>query len=202
MIKVIFLDLGKVIIDYDPAIPLAQLTQYSELPMPKIKEILSKTDVLSNFDMGTFSGKDFYTAMGRDLKLDISKEDFKNLWNSLFLPVPLLSETLLVNLTRDYPVFLLSNTNEIHFEFIWQHYPIVRHIENHLLSYQLRKMKPDRSIYQIAIGRSGVLPKEIFFADDKIENVEGAITAGINATLFESESQLKLAMRRIGIRID
>ena len=55
MIKVIFLDLGKVIINYDPAIPLVQLTQYSELPMPKIKEILSKTDVLSNFDMGTFS---------------------------------------------------------------------------------------------------------------------------------------------------
>ena len=202
MIKVIFLDLGKVIINYDPAIPLVQLTQYSELPMPKIKEILSKTDVLSNFDMGTFSGKDFYTTMGRDLKLDISKEDFKNLWNSLFLPVPLLSETLLENLTRDYPVFLLSNTNEIHFEFIWQHYPIVRHIENHLLSYQLKKMKPDQSIYQIAIARSGVLPKEIFFADDKIENVEGAITAGINATLFKSESQLKLAMRRTGIRID
>ena len=202
MIKVIFLDLGKVIINYDPAIPLVQLTQYSELPMPKIKEILSKTDVLSNFDVGTFSGKDFYTTMGRDLKLDISKEDFKNLWNSLFLPVPLLSETLLENLTRDYPVFLLSNTNEIHFEFIWHHYPIVRHIENHLLSYQLKKMKPDQSIYQIAIARSGVLPKEIFFADDKIENVEGAITAGINATLFKSESQLKLAMRRTGIRID
>ena len=202
MIKVIFLDLGKVIIDYDPAIPLAQLTQYSELPMAKIKEILSKTDVLLNFELGIFSGKDFYTAMGRDLKLDISKEDFQDLWNSLFLPVPLLSETLLVNLTRDYPVFLLSNTNEIHFEFIWHHYPIVRHIENHLLSYQLQKIKPNQSIYQIAIARSGVLPKEIFFVDDKIENVEGAITAGINATLFESENQLKLAMRQAGIRID
>ena len=202
MIKVIFLDLGKVIIDYDPSIPLAQLRKYSILPIPKIKEILSKTDVLSNFDMGTFSGKDFYTAMGRDLKLDISKEDFKNLWNSLFLPVPLLSETLLENLTRDYPVFLLSNTNEIHFDFIWQHYPVVWHIENHLLSYQLRKMKPDPSIYQIAISRSGVLPEEIFFADDRIENVEGALSAGIQATLFESERQLTLALSLAGIRIN
>ena len=202
MIKVIFLDLGKVIIDFDPAIPLAQLTHYSDLPMPKIKELISKTDVLSNFDMGMFSEKDFYTAMVRDLKLDISKEDFNNLWNSLFLPVPLLSETLLVDLTHYYPVFLLSNTNEIHFKFIWQHYPIVRHIENHLLSYELKKMKPNQSIYQIAISRSGVLPKEIFFADDRIENVEGAKTAGINATLFESESQLKIAMRQAGIMID
>ena len=61
MIKVIFLDLGKVIIDYDPSIPLAQLTHYSALPIPKIKEILSKSDILSNFDLGIFSKEDFYS---------------------------------------------------------------------------------------------------------------------------------------------
>ena len=202
MIKVIFLDLGKVIIDYDPSIPLAQLTKYSILPIPKIKEILSKSDILSNFDLGIFSKEDFYIAMCKDLKLDISKEEFKTLWNSLFLPVPLLSETLLLSLKLEHSIFLLSNTNEIHFDFIWQHYPVVWHIENHLLSYQLRKMKPDPSIYQIAISRSGVLPEEIFFADDRIENVEGALSAGIQATLFESERQLTLALSLAGIRIN
>lgn len=201
MIKVICLDLGKVIVDYDPTIPLASLGRHSALSLPEIMQVLTDKEPLLRFDRGEFSRSDFYEAMCGRLRLNVSTNEFEGLWNSLFLPEPLLSEGFLLSLKRDYRLLMLSNTNEIHFEFIWDNYPLVRHFEDRLLSYELGCLKPEPSIYRLAIDRSGVLPQEIFFADDRPENVEAARAAGIQATRFESEKQLKRALRQAGVAI-
>ena len=199
MIKVICLDLGKVIVDYDRTIPLASLTARSALSPPEIMRVLTDTEPLLRFDRGQYSRSDFYRTMCGRLHLDVSTDEFEGLWNSLFLPEPLLSEAFLLSLKRRYRLLLLSNINEIHFEFVWKHYPLVRHIEDRLLSYELGCLKPEPSIYRLAIDRSGVLPQEIFFADDRPENVEAARQAGIVATCFQSEQQLKLALGETGV---
>ena len=202
MIKVICLDLGKVIVDYDPTIPLASLGARSALSLPEIKQVLTDREPLLGFDRGHYSRSDFYRTMCARLRLDVSTDEFEGLWNSLFLPEPLLSEAFLLSLKRRYRLLMLSNVNEIHFEFIWKNYPLVRHIEDRLLSYELGCLKPEPSIYRIAIDRAGVLPQEIFFADDRPENVEGAREAGIVATCFQSEQQLKLALGQAGVAIE
>ncbi len=202
MIKVICLDLGKVIVDYDPTIPLASLGAYSALSLPEIRQVLTDKEPLLRFDRGQFSRSDFYEALCGSLRLDVSRDAFEGLWNSLFLPEPLLSEGFLLSLKRNYRLLMLSNTNEIHFEFIWENYPLVRHIEDRLLSYELGCLKPEASIYRLAIDRSGVLPEEIFFADDRLENVEAAREAGIQATCFESEKQLQRALSQAGVTLE
>ena len=45
-------------------------------------------------------------------------------------------------------------------------------------------MKPDRAIYDAAIERAGVAAHEVFFTDDRLENVEGARAVGIDAVQF------------------
>ena len=203
MIKAIYLDLGKVIIDYDQTIPLESLKKLSDLPLNEIKQILvEKDDTMLRFDRGELSRIDFYKTMSRHLGLDISRDEFEKLWNSLFLPDPLISENLLLNLKRRYRLLMLSNTNEIHFEFIWEQFKIVHHIEDRLLSFELGCLKPDASIYRKAIDRAGVLPGEILFFDDKLENVEAARKAGIQAIRFEAEVHLTLAMSEIGVAIE
>jgi putative hydrolase of the HAD superfamily len=202
MIKVICLDMGKVIIDYDPAIPLASLGTRSALSMPEIKQVLTDREPLLRFDRGQYSRSDFYQSMCARLRLDVSIEEFEQLWTSLFLPEPLLSESFLLSLKRRYRLLMLSNVNEVHFEFIWKNYPLIRHIEERLLSYELGCLKPDPSIYRIAIERAGVRPEEIFFADDRPENIEAAREAGIVATCFRSEQQLRSALSRAGVVVE
>ena len=203
MIKAIYLDLGKVIIDYDQTIPLESLKKLSDLPLNEIKQILvEKDDTMLRFDRGELSRIEFYKTMCRHLRLDVSRDEFEELWNSLFLTDPLVSENLLLNLKSRYRLLMLSNTNEIHFEFIWGKFEIVHHIEDRILSFELGCLKPDASIYRKAIDRAGVLPGEILFFDDKLENVEAARKAGIQAIRFESEVQLKLAMSEIGVAIE
>lgn len=202
MIKVICLDLGKVIVDYDPTIPLNALGTRSALSLPEIMQVLTDREPLLLFDRGRYSRSDFYRTMCARLKLDVSTEEFERLWTSLFLPEPLLPESFLLTLKRRYRLLMLSNVNEVHFEFIWKNYPLVHHIEDRLLSYELGCLKPEPAIYRIAIDRAGVRPQEIFFADDRPENVEAARQAGIVATCFQSEQQLKLALVQAGVVVE
>ena len=202
MIKVICLDLGKVIVDYDPTIPLNALGTRSALSMPEIMQVLSDREPLLGFDRGHYSRSDFYRTMCARLRLNVSSKEFEQLWTSLFLPEPLLPESLLLSLKRRYRLLMLSNVNEVHFEFIWKNYPLVRHVEDRLLSYELGCLKPEPAIYRIAIDRAGVRPEEIFFADDRPENVEAARQAGIVATCFQSEQQLRLALSRAGVVVE
>ena len=202
MIKVICLDLGKVIVDYDPTIPLNALGTRSALSLPEIMQVLTDREPLLLFDRGRYSRSDFYRTMCARLKLDVSTQEFERLWTSLFLPEPLLPESFLLGLKRRYRLLMLSNVNEVHFEFIWKNYPLVHHIEDRLLSYELGCLKPEPAIYRIAIDRAGVRPQEIFFADDRPENVEAARQAGIVATCFQSEQQLKLALDQAGVVVE
>ena len=60
-------------------------------------------------------------------------------------------------------------------------------------------MKPDPLIYKLAIEHSGVSPDEIFFTDDRPENIAAAKLAGIQAVQFHSEERLISDMREFGI---
>jgi len=199
MIKVIYFDLGKVIINFDYARVLRELAQVTPVPETEIMRVLTDDSLILDYETGKISTSDFHQLVSKTLKLNVSLKKFKELWGSMFLPEPLLSESFLQALKKHYRLFLLSNTNEIHFEFVQEKYPILRHIEEHVLSYQVGWMKPDKQIYQEAIERTGVQPEEIFFTDDRQEKVEAARSEGIQAVQFHSEPELKREMRLLGI---
>jgi putative hydrolase of the HAD superfamily len=62
-------------------------------------------------------------------------------------------------------------------------------------------MKPDARIFELAIQKAGVAPENIFFTDDRTENIEAAQRAGIQALLFQSETQLKRDMLSRGMAV-
>jgi putative hydrolase of the HAD superfamily len=53
------------------------------------------------------------------------------------------------------------------------------------ISSELRLVKPDLRIYQVAIEKSGVEPSEILFIDDRAENIEAAQKLGINGIVYK-----------------
>jgi HAD superfamily hydrolase (TIGR01509 family) len=60
-------------------------------------------------------------------------------------------------------------------------------------------MKPDRGIYDTAIERAGVAAHEVFFTDDRPENIAGALAAGIDAVAFTSCDKLIAELRKRGV---
>ena len=57
--------------------------------------------------------------------------------------------------------------------------------------------KPAASFYRRIEARTGFRPEDLFFIDDKIANVEGAIESGWNAALWTGNDTLgSLILRR------
>ena len=201
MIEVVYFDLGKVIVDFDHSRAAQELLKVTPLSLKEAMAVLSDGELVSEYETGRLSSQEHYRKVCRRLQMEVSIEKFRELWGSMFLPEPLLSESFLQDLKKRYRLMLLSNTNEIHFDFLIEHYPILRMIEERLLSYQAGCMKPEARIFELAIKKAGVAPESIFFIDDRLENIEAAQRAGIQALLFQSETQLKRDMLSRGMAV-
>ena len=201
MIEVVYFDLGKVIVDFDHSRAAQELLKVTPLSLKEAMAVLSDGELVSEYETGRLSSQEHYRKVCRRLQMDVSIEKFRELWGSMFLPEPLLSESFLQDLKKRYRLMLLSNTNEIHFDFLIQHYPILRLVEERLLSYQAGCMKPEARIFELAIKKAGVAPENIFFTDDRPENIEAAQRSGIRALLFQSETQLKRDMASRGMTV-
>jgi putative hydrolase of the HAD superfamily len=64
-----------------------------------------------------------------------------------------------------------------------------------LLSCEIGIAKPDPKAYAFLLSELKLPAKEVVFVDDRPENIEAAKKMGIDAILFESESQLREALR-------
>lgn len=95
---------------------------------------------------------------------------------------------------------IMSNTNPLDWEFVTSgRYPFLnRAFEQYVLSYEVRSMKPEPGIYESAVALAGVEPGQVFFTDDRLENVEGALAAGLDAVLFTTPEKLREDLQQRG----
>ncbi len=199
MIKTVIFDLGKVIVPFELKRGYAALQPHCDLAPEELPQRIAAANIVVPFEEGRISPEDFVQRLSKTLGLKIEYDHFCELWSSIFLPDPLISEDLLAGLRRRYRLLLLSNTNAIHFDMIRRNYPILRHFHDFILSYEVGAMKPDPRIYQAAIDRAGCRPQECFFTDDMPGFVEAARQAGIDAVQFQSAAQIEQELRSRGI---
>jgi putative hydrolase of the HAD superfamily len=133
------------------------------------------------------------------LGFETSFDNFRTIWSSIFLPETLIPENLLVALRERYRLLLLSNTNAIHFEMVFERYPLLKHFDEYILSYKVGAMKPSPLIYQAALAKAECKPEECFFTDDIPAYVEGAKAQGIDAVQFQSAAQIEAELNARGV---
>jgi FMN phosphatase YigB (HAD superfamily) len=98
---------------------------------------------------------------------------------------------------------VFSNTTDDHWQYCTGRFGILTSLFRvHALSFKLRAMKPQPAAYAGAAALAGVPPEQIFFTDDRPDNVAGARAAGWDAVLFESVVQLNEELRRRGLRVN
>ena len=199
MFKAIIFDLGKVIVPFDIRRGYAALQPYCGYPAEELPKRIAATGLVPRFETGQVSPEDFVRQFSDTLGLRIGYEKFCELWSSIFLPGPLVSEAMLEGLRRRYRLLLLSNTNAIHFAMIRENYPIVRQFDEFILSHEVGAAKPDPRIYQVAVERAGCRPEECFFTDDIEPFVEAARRVGIDAVQFQNAEQIERELETRGI---
>jgi glucose-1-phosphatase len=200
MTKVVFLDLGNVIVGLDYDSGYRATMKYTRFGVAEIPTRIRAAGLLEPLETGRMSNEEFQQRFCEVLEMDnISFQAFRDLWSGIFPAETLVSEVLIKGLSAKNRLLLLSNTNDIHFRWIHEHYPHLKHFHDYVLSYRVGALKPSATIYEAAIKMAGCEPGECFFADDVAENVEGARKSGIDAVLFTGEENLKMELAKRNI---
>ncbi len=110
-------------------------------------------------------------------------------------------DALLRRLARHYPLYLISNTNRMHFDHIKQNFKILRHFKRTFPSHEVGHRKPELKIYEKVLARIRLRPEETVFVDDVPKFVAGAKKAGMRAIRFKNREQLIRKLRKLGVRI-
>jgi len=174
-IKNVIFDLGKVLVDYDFGIIYRKLG--SQLIA---NDLHDSTELISVFDAGKISSHKFYSIVKDKYGLTFTFEEFTGIWCNIFSEIPDMIK-LAEKINEKYEVFILSNTDELHFPFVWKKFPSLHFFgKNLMLSYELGRIKPDPESFKRALQKFNLKPEESLFIDDKIENIEAAVKMGMS----------------------
>ena len=129
------------------------------------------------------------------VNLDCTLEEFSTLFCDIFNHLPESFEIVETLKQKHHRLMLLSNTNELHYEYLAERSSLESLFDEIILSYKVNCQKPHRQIYEILIEKADCDPREILFIDDLAENIEGAKELGIEGHQFTSVNKLRNELR-------
>jgi putative hydrolase of the HAD superfamily len=181
-------DLGNVIIDIDYQNSLRLIrNQVPETIQDRVTGFYL-TDFHKDYEKGLIDSATFRNAVRGYFEQDWEDQKVDNLWNSLLGKIPGERLELVAKLKNNYQVGVLSNTNQIHIEAVYDILKKDHGMDNFdelfhkvFLSHEMGLAKPSAEIYEKMVSELGTTPDRVVFFDDLEANVKGAASVGIQA---------------------
>lgn len=107
---------------------------------------------------------------------------------------------LIDSLTKKYPVYVMTNTIEPHFQY-WSTLGMNKYFKRIFRSDTDHFMKPEREAYEFVVKAINADPDECVFIDDLEKNVKGAESLGIKGILYINPAGLERDLVKIGVAI-
>lgn len=193
-IRAIFFDLGMVLVTFDWNIAVTRLRARGIAP-ERMREFLA--DPLHDaFERNAVTAQEFFQRAKTITGFEGSIEEFKPYWNEIF-------ETLSENVARArelakfYPLYVISNTNPWHMEYVEQKFPWVHLFRERFYSPLLGVRKPDPRIFEIALARTGISAHHALFLDDRAENAQGARVVGMRAIHVPTPERVQVELAKL-----
>ena len=200
-IKTIIFDIGGVLINIHPEKTLNFFENITELSINQLQESII-WDIYYQYEIGKLDNPQFYSAINNLFPEEkkISEGDFWRGWK-LLLGEQTKVVNLLTNLYETMPIWLLSNTNPWHIQYLesCSEYYFHKFITGAIYSYDVGYRKPDKTIYNLTMEKIGISGEEILFIDDDQGNVKAANEIGINAIVYEGMEKLIASLAKFKI---
>jgi len=184
-IKNIILDLGGVIINLNQELTYAAFKRLYPNNYKKILCELEVNNYLVKFEIAAISKGEFILFF-KKFDSSVLETEIIKAWNEMLLDIPKERIQLIRELSIKYNVYLLSNTNEIHYKYI-EEYSVNKYellsfksiFKYAFLSHEIQLRKPNLSIFKYVLDEAKLLPNETLFIDDTIEHINSAKQLGI-----------------------
>ncbi|MFT4533964.1 MAG: HAD superfamily hydrolase (TIGR01549 family) [Saprospiraceae bacterium] len=199
MIKNIIFDFGGVLLNLDQELTFSELSEVTGIPMTSEDIPAHIFKVLLGYEKGEINTETFLWHLQKESTTLIPQPDrLIKAWNAMLLGWDPGKFDFLLELRKDYKVFLLSNTNELHIEWVLRdlkkNHNITdfdtRFFDRTFYSHKMKMRKPEEQIYRTVIEETGVNASETLFIDDNKNNVSAAISAGWKAILHDAKTDI------------
>jgi putative hydrolase of the HAD superfamily len=182
--KAIIFDLGGVIVNLDQD---RTIRSFKRLNID-LDEVNEKLPVFKEYELGKINTETFVHTIKAELKGNASDIEIINAWNNMILNVTADRIEILKKLRKNYQLFLLSNTNELHIqEFkkifekdhpneIWENL-----FDKIYYSHQINLHKPHAAAWQLVLDENNLKAEETIFIDDTRMHFKAADLIGIKS---------------------
>jgi glucose-1-phosphatase len=194
-IEAIIFDIGRVIINLDPSRAIATIGGGSRLAPDKLWRAVQADPLWLGWQEGRVTPRQWYKNLIARFHTPISFDEFRNAWNSVLVPKPILPEELFKQLAKKCRLVLLSNTDPIHVQYMESKFKFMRYFAKRIYSCEVGASKPGVKIFRAAIQAAAVPANRALYIDDIREYVLAGRAVGLNAIQFRSRSQLEAALR-------
>ena len=211
MIRFVYFDLGNVIVYFSVPCMLQQVNEIAdmkELTEKRLAELIFGSGLECRLECGEISELEFYEEFKKLLGKEIPLPSLKKAMTDIFTPnasiLPVMEQLSQANI----PCGILSNTSTGHWNHCKTAYPLIHQLvpTNHVLSFEVGAMKPNRAIYEAAMRQAaeavdGIQTSEVLFIDDLETNIAAARDFGFDAILYTETPALLDELQQRGLPI-
>lgn len=194
MSPIVVFDLGKVLVDFDYSIAARKVAARSSKRIDNLHDVLGGSPLLVQFETGQLTQEQFFSEVRQMTGFTGEAEEFANYFADIFAPMQSMIELHAGLRKKKIPTYIFSNTNELAVGHIRRTYPFFSQFDGYILSYEVGAMKPHGKIYEALEKMTGRKGSQIFYIDDRLENVQAAAARGWQIVLHESHEKTRPAL--------
>lgn len=199
-IKAVIFDLGNVLLNFNAKKSAKAFAKACKVPFNTVWEHFFISPTEKAYTRGEITSREFYKHSVQALKVPVTYKVFSDYWNDIFWENEGMDDVL-KKLKKNYPLYLISNTNKLHFDYIKKNFKILRHFKKTFPSHEVGHRKPSAKIYETVLKTVKLKPEETVFVDDIEKFVVGAQDCGMHAIQFKTPLQLVRDLRKLGVKI-
>jgi putative hydrolase of the HAD superfamily len=206
-IRNIIFDYGNVIftIDFNRA-----QHSFTELGVKNVEHFFSHKghdSLFDQFEQGLISSSEFRDGIRKVTGIEsLSDAEIDQAWNSLLIGVPEPNHDLLLKVKEKYRTFLLSNNNEIHYNWIMDYLQREHRLDSNAVffekdyySHLMKMRKPNREIFEFVMRENNLNPIETLFIDDSPQHLKTADMLGLKTHLLTADETLESYLYSSGL---
>ncbi len=196
-IRNIIFDFGGVIYDIDFMRLLAAFNEHGIVDSEHMYAKHKQDDLFVDLEKGSIGPEAFAEKFRGLTNLNLNDEQVFDLWNKILIDFVGERIDAIKDASSNYRLFLMSNTNIIHYNHYSQQYreqfpgELPDLFEKMYLSYEMGMVKPDIRIFEQILQENNLKAEETVFIDDLDANVYAAVKTGIRGLILNSGKDLK-----------
>lgn len=127
--------------------------------------------LMHDYEYGNISTEEFLTTLVSYCHPGTTVQDVQSAWMSMLGELPQERLEYIAALRKaGYKTCLLSNSNQMHWDPIYQHYHLERYFDRIFASHHLHIAKPNKEIFEYVVREAGIDSPHTIYVDDLEKN--------------------------------